>query len=157
MSEAAMFEGAMERSRELFSSGWYCAESVLLAVAENQAIDCECIPGIATGLCSGLSRTAGPCGAVTGAVLGISLVLGRRRVSDPLDECYCATQELLNEFAELFGADTCQALTGCHLGTGEGQARFKNEGIHEQCLGFVAEATRLALKAIVNHREPLPS
>lgn len=30
------------RGRELFASGWYCAESVLLAVAENQAIACDC-------------------------------------------------------------------------------------------------------------------
>jgi len=37
------------RSRQLFESGYYCAESVLLAVAESQGIKSDLIPKIATG------------------------------------------------------------------------------------------------------------
>ena len=150
-----MFKTAMERSRELFGSGWYCAESVLMAVAEHQAMTCECIPKIATGFCSGLSRSGGMCGALTGAVLAVSLILGRDEASEPVDDCYRATKEMTDGFIEVFGADTCQSLTGCHLGTDEGQVRFRAENMHEQCLNFVAEATRLALTAIVSKRTPL--
>lgn len=146
-----MFESAMERSRELFGSGWYCAESVLMAVAEHQAITCKYVPKIATGLCSGLSRSGGTCGALTGAVLAISLVLGRDEASEPVDDCYRATKEMMDGFIGKFGDATCQALTGCHLGTDEGQARFRVENMHEQCLEFVAGATRLALISIADH------
>lgn len=148
-----MFESAMERSRELFGNGWYCAESVLLAVAEHQAITCTCIPRIATGFCSGLSRSGGLCGALTGAVLAISLILGRDEASQAVDDCYRATREMMDVFIETFGADTCQTLTGCHLGTDEGQARFRAENMHERCLEFVAGATRLALRAIASNGE----
>ena len=42
-----------QRSEELFQSGWYCAESVLLAIAEAHGIESEIIPKIATAFCSG--------------------------------------------------------------------------------------------------------
>ena len=146
-----MFEDASKQSCEYFNNGWYCAESVLMAVAEYQAITCEYIPKMATGFCSGLSRSGGICGALSGAVLAISLVLGRDEASESVEQCYGATKELMNGFVEAFGAETCQALTSCHLGTEEGQARFRAENMHERCLGFVGEATRLALKSIANH------
>ena len=148
-----MFESAMERSRELFGSGWYCAESVLMAVAEHQVIICKYIPKMATGFCSGLSRSGGMCGALTGAVLAIGLVLGRDEASESVDDCYRATREMMDGFIEAFGADTCETLTGCHLGTDEGQARFRAENMHERCLEFVAGATRLALTSIANHAD----
>ena len=44
-----------QRSRELFDSGFYCAESVLLAIAESQGIESDLIPRIATGFCSGIA------------------------------------------------------------------------------------------------------
>ena len=46
---------AVQRSRELFSSGFYCAESVLMAVAEALDVHCQLVPAIATGFCSGLA------------------------------------------------------------------------------------------------------
>ena len=146
-----MFETAMDRSRELFSSGLYCAESVLLAVAESRGTTCKFIPRIATGFCSGLARTGGPCGAMTGAVLAISLALGRDAPDQSLEGCYQATSEAIHGFVGRFGSDTCRGLTGCHLGTDEGQARFQAEKLHERCLDFVAEATRLALQSIGDH------
>ena len=145
-----MIEDAIKRSRVLFNSGWYCAESVLIAVAEHQGIRCTCVSRIATGLCSGLSRSGGMCGALMGAILGISLVLGRSDTSDPVDDCYLATQELRENFETTFGSESCHALTGCHLGTTEGRERFADEGIHERCLEFVAEATRFALEAVAD-------
>ena len=72
-----MSEQAPQRSLELFQSGFFCAESVLLAIAESQGIQSDLIPRIATGFCSGISRTGGMCGAVSGAIMGIGLVAGR--------------------------------------------------------------------------------
>ena len=44
-----MSEQAPQRSLELFRSGFFCAESVLLAIAESQGIQSDLIPRIATG------------------------------------------------------------------------------------------------------------
>jgi hypothetical protein len=59
-----MGEQVPQRSPELFRSGFFCAESVLLAIAESQGIQSDLIPRIATGFYSGISRTDGMCGAV---------------------------------------------------------------------------------------------
>ncbi|GBD95663.1 MAG TPA: C_GCAxxG_C_C family protein [Nitrospirae bacterium] len=63
--------------RELFDSGYYCAENVLLAIAESQGIQSDLIPKIATGFCSGISRTCGMCGALSGAIMSLNLLYGR--------------------------------------------------------------------------------
>lgn len=48
--------------------GLYCAGGVLKTIADQAGIESNLIPAIATGLCSGLARTCGPCGALTGGV-----------------------------------------------------------------------------------------
>lgn len=139
---------AAKRSREWFESGYNCAESVLLAVAERTGVDSDIVPGVATGFCSGLSRTGGLCGAVGGAVLAIGMMLGRRTRDDSVDACYGAVQRFLEGFVAQFGSDNCAVLTGCHLGTNEGRTRFSQEGLFERCLVLVEEATAGAIEVI---------
>jgi len=145
-----MFDRDAQRSRELFESGLYCAESVLLAIAENKGIHSEWIPKIATGFCSGLARTCGTCGAVSGAVMGINLVAGRNTPEEPLDGDYAAVCQFLEGFENRFGSINCLQLTGCDLGTPEGQASFQAKHVIERCNDYVEEATRLALSIIEN-------
>lgn len=71
-----------------FKNGLYCAESVLSTLAKRQGLDTPEITAMATGFCSGLSQTAGPCGAVTGAVMGLGLALGRSQPGQPVDRTY---------------------------------------------------------------------
>jgi hypothetical protein len=47
------------RAGDLFDSGLNCAESLLVAFAEECGIDCPAFPGVATGFCAGVSRTCG--------------------------------------------------------------------------------------------------
>jgi len=54
-----MIEKVSKRSGELFQSGFYCAESVVLAITEGKGLHSDLIPRMATGFCSGLSRTCG--------------------------------------------------------------------------------------------------
>jgi C_GCAxxG_C_C family probable redox protein len=117
---------------------------VLLALAEQQGIRSDVIPMIATGFCGGLARSGGLCGAVSGGVMGIGLALGRRTPEDSREAAYAAVQGLLGAFEARFGSLTCLGLTGCDLGTPEGQAKFHSEGRGEKCRGYVAEAARLA-------------
>ena len=143
-----MSEGAIRRSEELFGSGLFCAESVLLTVAEDRGVDCELIPRIATGLCSGLARTGGLCGAVGGAILALGLVAGRDAADEPVDPVYELVREVLRDFEERFGGTSCIGLTGCDLATDEGRRRFEETGQRERCAGYVGEATRWVLEAL---------
>jgi hypothetical protein len=85
-------EQTPQRSLELFSSGIFSAESVLLATAESQGIQSEFIPRIATGFCSGISRVGGMCGTVSGAIMGINLVAGRDSPAESIEVGYAFIQ-----------------------------------------------------------------
>lgn len=135
-------------AEESFSSGLFCAESVVLAIAKSQGIESDLLPKIATAFCSGMSRTCGHCGALTGAVMGISLVMGRERSTDSVQDSYLPAQKLVREFEEAFGSRNCNDLLGCDLGTPEGQAAFRERKLHERCLQYTVKAAEIAARLI---------
>jgi C_GCAxxG_C_C family probable redox protein len=143
-----MSEQASERSLELFKSGYFCAESVLLAIAENQGIQSDLIPKIATGFCSGISRTGGMCGAVSGAIMGINLVAGRSSPSESIEPSYALTQKLISQFERQYGSVNCRQLIGCDLATGAGQRYFMENHLMESCFQYAEDATRMAISLI---------
>jgi C_GCAxxG_C_C family probable redox protein len=143
---------APTRARALFESGWYCTEAVLQAVAEREGIDSPIIPGIATGLTAGIAHTSNLCGAVSGAILSLGLVMGRQASTDSVEPVFAATQALLAEFEKQHGSTNCRVLTGVDLNTPEGQAEFRASGQGTRCAAFVAAVTQQAIALIDAHR-----
>jgi C_GCAxxG_C_C family probable redox protein len=137
-----------------FASGLYCAESVVLSLAKAHGIESDLVPKMATGFCGGMARTCGTCGALTGAIMGIGLVLGRSNPDDSVKDAYLATQRLVAEFEQAFGARDCQALLGCDLGTTEGQATFRSKSLGERCEGFTGKAAEIAATILAESRMP---
>jgi C_GCAxxG_C_C family probable redox protein len=140
-----------QRSDELFERGLCCAESVLQAVAESRDIHSDLIPRIATGLCAGISRTGGICGAVSGGVLAISMITGRSSADASHDENHRLTRAFLSKFEEEFGSTNCEKLIGCRLDIPEGQQFFKEHNLRQKCAGFTREAARMALALLEEH------
>lgn len=132
------------KAQEHFNSGWLCAESVLKAIAEEYGVKKVCFPRVATGFCSGLSRTCGMCGALSGAVMGIGLVLGRDDPCEELSPCYEASQKVITRFEERFGSCNCQELIGLDLGKVVDQQRFKDENKKAVCTEFCGVVAALA-------------
>jgi len=143
-----MSEQAPQRSLELFKSGFFCAESVLLAIAESQGIQSDLIPRIATGFCSGMSRTGGMCGAVSGGIMGIGLVAGRDSPDESLEPAYALVQKLISAFEKQYGSVNCRQLIGCDLSTEAGQRYFMENNLMERCLQCAADATSMAVSLI---------
>jgi C_GCAxxG_C_C family probable redox protein len=149
MMSVLTIEETAQRARALFeTSGYSCAESLLLAIAESQGIQSDLFPQIASGLCGGMSRTGGPCGAVTGAILGLGLIAGVHQPGADHTPTYEITQRFLKAFKERFGSIQCPDLTSCDLGTPEGRARFKAEHVFARCTEYVTVAAELALTAV---------
>jgi C_GCAxxG_C_C family probable redox protein len=146
-----MSEQISERCVELFRSGFFCAESVLQAMAEHQGIHSDLIPRIATGLCSGIARTGGMCGAVSGAILGIGLGAGRDSSTGSVEVCYALTQELVRRFENQFGTTNCRQLLGCDLATEAGQRYFMENNLMQHCYQYAEAATRMALTLMDEH------
>jgi len=144
-----MKKQAPQRSVELFKSGFFCAESVLQAIAESQGIHSDLIPRIATGFCSGISRTGGICGAVSGAMMGINLLAGRNSPAESIELSYSLTQKLISRFEKQYGSVNCRQLIGCDLATEAGQRYFMENNLMERCLQYAEEATSLAVSLMV--------
>jgi C_GCAxxG_C_C family probable redox protein len=134
--------------RELFNSGYYCAESVLMALAEALEISSDLIPRIATGLCSGQSRGCGQCGALSGGILGLGLAQGRRSPKDPVDPIYRDVKRLMVMFTDRFGAVNCRDLIGLDLNSEKDRQRFQTENKHAFCTDITGEAIRMVLEIL---------
>ncbi len=126
-----------------FKNGLMCAESVVVTLTMAHGIESELLPKAATAFCGGMSRTCGTCGALTGAVMGISAVLGREGAGESYDAPFQAAGTVINKFEEEFGARNCDELLGCDLGTVEGQKTFKENRLHERA--STTRAERLSL------------
>lgn len=143
-----------EAAGKRFDEGLYCAESVLSTIAEHLDIESDLIPRIATGFCSGMSRTAGTCGAVTGAVLGLNLAFGRSGVSESVEDSYEAVQDFIEQFHQTNGSINCAQLLGCDLGNEEGQQAFREANLGKKCRKFTGEAAGIAIRIIEAKRQP---
>ena len=131
-----------------YAAGLYCAESVVQAIARSQGLESDLVTKAATAFCAGVACTSGPCGALSGAIMGLGLVMGRSRADEPLKACYVATQALVREFEQAFGSRNCSELLGCDLGTAEGRAAFKERGLNDRCKHFTASAAEMAARLI---------
>ena len=137
-----------QSAEELFTAGLYCAESVVTALAKSQGLESDLLPKVATAFCGGMARTCGTCGALTGAIMGIGLALGRSEPGESVAPSYIATQQLVREFEQEFGSRDCHVLLGCDLGTPEGQAMFREKQLGRFCLQYTGRATEMAARAI---------
>lgn len=145
-----------KQAEETFAAGLYCAESVVLAMAKAEGIESELLPRIATAFCGGMARTCGPCGALMGGVMGIGLALGRSTSEASVQSAYVATQQLVREFEQAFGARDCQSLLGCDLGTNEGREAFRAQGLSARCAAYTAQAAEMAARAVAQNRAAKP-
>lgn len=145
-------EAVGRRARALFDAApnLLCAESVFLALAEGLGVDSPLVPRLATGFCSGLARTDGPCGAFSGGVLGLGLALGRDTGHDGLDRAYAAVQEFRQVFVGRFGGDACTRICGCRLDTDEGRKAFGPSGAKARCLDVVEWAAAQVVRILHN-------
>lgn len=141
-----------QRAIELFNSGFYCAESVLLAVTEHAGIHSPLIPKISTGFCGGISRTKGICGAVSGGVMALGIIFGRANADMTVDNTYWKVQELLTRFENQYGTNNCFDLTGCDFNVQVDRQRWKESGMARKCEEFTGAAARMVTEIIVSSR-----
>jgi C_GCAxxG_C_C family probable redox protein len=144
-----MSDFVKNRVVEIFGEGkLFCAEAVLKIIAEAGGKDSDDLIRMATGFCSGVSRTCGQCGAVSGAIMGIGLYAGRTAAGQDQDPAYAMVQDFLEKFKGKLNSINCLELTGCDFGTKEGQARFKEEQMLSECIGFATFAAETALSIL---------
>lgn len=130
-----------------------------MAVAEKHNIQSDIIPGIASGFCGGMSRTAGLCGALVGGIMALGILYGRKSSDDSPKKIYALSERLVHDFETRFGSRNCSDILGCDISTREGEAIFEaNKLAKTVCLDATVQATDLVMQVLENQddiRHPL--
>jgi len=115
-------------------AGGNCAQAVLCAFSEDLCLEREKALKLASGFGAGMGRKQEVCGAVTGGIMVIGLKHGQERVADgeAKEKAYRLTCELMARFGAGFGSCLCRELLDCDLRTGEGQRKYKENGLGEK-------------------------
>ncbi|MEN8228374.1 MAG: C-GCAxxG-C-C family protein [Bacteroidota bacterium] len=139
----------MERSdqaKELFLSGYNCAQSVVLSFADDLKFSKELGQKMASGFGGGMGKQQETCGAVTGAIMVLGLLKGEQvNNNDELkSQAYSSVKELIRDFVAEYQTTQCRELIGCDLNTPEGSEKFEKEKILERvCAGCVKKAVEI--------------
>jgi C_GCAxxG_C_C family probable redox protein len=135
-----------DEAKACFSSGYNCAQAVLLPFAMAKGVAKDEALRIASLFGGGMAKTQETCGAVTGAFMAIGLDRGFVAEKDPEGRArsLAAGREFLAAFKGEFGALTCRELLGCDLNTEEGQKRHAEEEQREKiCAPCVSRAAAI--------------
>lgn len=106
---------------------------------------------LATVFGGGMGHTKNTCGAITGGVMALSAVVGRKhplakesmaeRIAE-LNEIYDISGRMVHEMEEKFGTLICKELSDPH-GDFEGKSRKKN------CMQMIGDCAEIAMKYIM--------
>ena len=135
-----------ERARKLFDEGFSCSQSVFTPYAVEQGLPEEKALKLSQVLGGGISHMGLTCGAVTGALLVISLHFGRSQAKDMAAKelTYSLAQIFCQKFTELHGSINCSDLIGCSLKTSHGrQLASEHDLFDKYCTGFIEDSCRL--------------
>ena len=80
--------------------------------------------------------------------MAINIFFGRNEPDGPVDKCYLTVRKMLEIFESKYGSTNCQQLTGCDLGTDEGQEIFRNNNLSEKCKGITEQAAGMVMSII---------
>ncbi|MDD8020310.1 MAG: C-GCAxxG-C-C family protein [Acidobacteriota bacterium] len=136
----------MTRARELFEKGFSCSQAVFTPYAVEQGLTEEKALKLSQVLGGGMSHQGLTCGALTGALLVISLHFGRSQADDKAakDLTYSLAQKFCRRFTELHGSINCSDLIGCSLKTPQGLALANEHDLFDKyCTGFIEDSCRL--------------
>ena len=121
---------------------------MLAAVAAHQGIESDLIPKMATVFCSGMAQTGGLCGALSGAILGLSLVEGRTIPEDPRERLYRHAQTLTAEFSAKFEAHHCPDLIQLDLSLPDASEQYHARELKSQCEVYIRWAAARAAELL---------
>lgn len=136
----------VDKAVDMFKDGYSCAQSLLGVYGPLLGVEHEVALRLAAPLAGGVSRTDGPCGAATGALLVLGLKFGH---SDPDDEIGSErirdlTQDFLRLYAERTGSTLCTDILGVNLSVPADLERAEAEELYDvSCPGAVRTAAEL--------------
>ena len=103
-----------DKAKQLFLSGYNCAQAVLMAFSDITGFDEKTSAMLASGFGGGMGRMREVCGTVSAMFMIVGIMNG---YDDPKDNenkkrTYAMIQQLAGEFKEINGSIICKELLG---------------------------------------------
>ena len=118
-----------ERAAEKFVSGYNCAQAVIWSFSGEIGLTPDTALRIACGFGGGVAKRQEVCGAVTGGIMVLGMILGEGDQQDrsATEETYAKSAEFMSRFEAARGSSNClQLLDGCDINTEEGRKTVKD-------------------------------
>lgn len=134
-----------DKARELFLTGYNCAQAVSAVFADNYGITQDDILKMSCGFGGGM-RNAEVCGVVSGAVMVIGMKYGNGSSNSPEAKafCYQKTVEFTKRFREKNGSIICRELLGADISKADGMKKAQEANLFQTtCIDMITDAVDL--------------
>ena len=140
----------IEKSVELFNSGFLCSQAVFAAFSKDLGLSEE--QALKIGACFGSGMRKGEvCGACTGALMVLGLKYGHSNADDKESKIKAdkVCDKFLDEFKKENGSYLCRELLDCDISTPEVKEHaIENNLFSELCPKMVESASKITEKFI---------
>jgi C_GCAxxG_C_C family probable redox protein len=143
MNDELLQQQAGERAAGYFGEGYHCAEAVVAAFLETMGESAPETIAHATAFGGGFGKTfAEACGVLSGGMIAIGHMCGRRQRGENWDKPAELGAELRRQFIECNGTSNCAIL----------RERFGQEEQMTECRKLVREGTIALIKVYQNEK-----
>jgi C_GCAxxG_C_C family probable redox protein len=130
-------------ANERFSQHYSCSQSVFSAFASRFGLTDEQALKLASPFGGGVAHQGYVCGAVSGALMTLSLARGSD-TAEKKDETYRMAENFISRFRERHDTILCRKLIGIDISTPEGLQKAREQEVFATaCPRFVKDATEL--------------
>jgi C_GCAxxG_C_C family probable redox protein len=129
-----------------FRKGFTCSAAVFSTFSPELGLDEETAKKAACGFGGGIAHTGNICGAVSGAIMAISLKYGKTREGDDAatEKTRSAVRQFIDEFRQRNGSINCTELLAHDLSNPADLARARELGLFKtKCPALVRDAAEI--------------
>lgn len=133
------------RAKELFESGYNCAQAVFLTFADELGIDVKIVSAISAPFGGGMGRMREVCGAVSGMFMALGVLYGDYGTDGEAKKAqYADVQRLAAAFEERNGSIICRELLGLQ-GKSEPSPEKRTDAYYKKrpCSEMVSDAAEI--------------
>ncbi|WP_272701016.1 C-GCAxxG-C-C family protein [Desulfovibrio sp. Fe33] len=134
-------------ARQLYGNGPMCCSEAVLAVINREfdgGLSTDLVTALAKGFCGGIGDAGCLCGALSGAVMAQSLILGKDSGNVSDDQVRKASKELHDRFLARYGSVCCRVLS---------RERDPNSDSKGVCLDYVEAAAGMCVRLLLESSE----
>ena len=139
----------IENALEYFNNQCNCSQAILMGFGPDLGVSVSLGQKIAAPFGAGIGRLGQTCGAVSGALMVLGLLVGRTDLSsvEQKELSYTLAGEFMAEFSRRRGSTQCRQLLGIDLSLPQGVERARAEGVFDTlCPELVREAGKILLE-----------